>query len=882
MPATSAPPWAPADLLDEVPVLLVRLDLDGRVCQVNRQFEQLTEWSRDEACGRDWFSTFVPERDRERIRGVFLGSLEGAATSWTINPIVTRAGEEREIEWQHRALHDDAGRAAGVVSIGLDVTDRLRAERALRERGEELRRSQVQRDAELNEALAALRASETRLAQANAKLEQTLASISDGFFTLESRDWTYTYINLPAARLVGRTVEQLSGKRIWEEFPEGIGSALDLGYRRVAAEGVPLTIFDHFAPLDVYFEANVYPMPGGVSVYVRNVTAQKRAEVALLASETRFRNLMEQASEAIFIADTEAKYLDVNPAACELVGFSREELLRMTAYDLLVDPVVQGLEEEMPEIRSGAANRRAWKMRRKDGSVVDVEASVKLLSDGRVLGLTRDITQQNKTEAALRENQRGLTEAQRLAKIGSWELDLRTSALHWSDEIFRIFDIDPVRFAASYEAFLDAIHPDDRDAVNTAYTRSVATREPYEITHRLRMGDGQIKYVHERCETQYADDGTPLRSVGTVQDITRQRQAEAALRDREMRHATIFNHSSDAMLLLSVGAGTDLGSALRVAAVNQSCINRVRHLADVEEATLIGLTFEEFSSGIHTRPPEVLAEYLGSLAQVIDTQTAITFEHAMLFATGMLFAEVTLVPIVDDGACKYVLWSSHDITAKKQAEAEIRASLAEKETLLREIHHRVKNNLQIISSLVHFHMKKVRSPADLTVFAELRERLLAMTLVHERLYQSTDLSRVDLGEYLRSLVVALGRSFELRGGIRVEVDSDDVRLPIELALPCGMVVCELMTNAFKYAFPGAREGTVALSVRSAEGRVVLGVDDDGVGFPDGFDARAGGSFGWDLVRSLVVQLDGSVETTTDRGAHVRVSFATAAEPPNEP
>jgi len=801
---------------------------------------------------------------------------EGAPTSGTLNIIVTRAGEEREIEWQNRALHDDAGRLAGVVAIGLDVTDRLRAEQALREQGEELRRSQEQRDAEQraertllravvdafpgffglytadgdfvdanagslaktgrvrgqpvdqkiwdlpqyaatpelrervrdavtrakqeeavrfeargpapmggdldvdmsfrpirddaglvthvgafgqdvserNQALAMLRASETRLAQANAKLEQTLASISDGFFTLESRDWTYTYINPAATRLVGRTVEQLTGKRIWEEFPEGIGSAYDLGYRRAAAEGVPLTIFEHYAPLDVWFEANIYPMPGGVSVYFRDVTAQKRAEVALQASEARFRNLMEQASEAIFIADTEAKYLDVNPAACELVGFSREELLRMSAYDLLADPVGQGLDEQMPEIRSGAANRRAWRMRRKDGSVIDVEASIKLLSDGRVVGLTRDVTQQKKVEAALR--------------------------------------------------------------------------------------------------------------------------------DREMRLATVFNHTSDAMLLLSVDAGTDLGSAIRVAAANQSFITRIRRLADVEEATLIGLTIDELTVGIYKRPPEVLAEYLGSFAQVIDTRTPITFEHTMVFATGTLFAEVTLVPIVDDGACKYVLWSSHDITARKQAEAEMRASLAEKETLLREIHHRVKNNLQIISSLAHFHMKKVSSPADLTAFAELRERLLAMTLVHERLYQSTDLSRVDLGEYLRSLVAALGRSFELRGGIRVEVDSDDVPLPIEVALPCGMVVCELMTNAFKYAFPGGREGTVALSVRSAEGRVVLGVDDDGVGFPDGFDARAGGAFGWELVRSLVVQLDGSVETTTDRGAHVRVSFATAAEPRNEP
>ncbi len=132
-------------------------------------------------------------------------------------------------------------------------------------------------------------------------------------------------------------------------------------------------------------------------------------------------------------------------------------------------------------------------------------------------------------EQALREREHRLTEAQRLAHLGSWELDLSTNRLEWSAEIFRIFEIDPARFGASYGAFLAAIHPDDRDAVNRAYTDSLATRQPYEIGHRLRMPDGRIKYVHERCETDYGDDGKPLRSLGTVQDISAQHLAEEEL-----------------------------------------------------------------------------------------------------------------------------------------------------------------------------------------------------------------------------------------------------------------------------------------------------------------------------------------------------------------
>lgn len=166
---------------------------------------------------------------------------------------------------------------------------------------------------------------------------------------------------------------------------------------------------------------------------------------------------------------------------------------------------------------------------------------------------------------ARRRSELQLNEAQRIAQIGSWELDLATNKFTWSDEIFRIFEIDQSKFGATYEAFLNAIHPEDREAVNNAYTGSLKTREPYQITHRLLMTDGRIKYVHERCESEFDAEGKPLKSMGTVQDITDLKHAEQQARrlsnivEGSLNEIYVFDANSLNFIMVNQGARTNLG-----------------------------------------------------------------------------------------------------------------------------------------------------------------------------------------------------------------------------------------------------------------------------------------------------------------------------------
>ena len=169
-----------------------------------------------------------------------------------------------------------------------------------------------------------------------------------------------------------------------------------------------------------------------------------------------------------------------------------------------------------------------------------------------------------------------LNEAQRLAKVGSWELNLTSGALIWSDEIFNIFEIDKAKFEATYEAFLNAIHPDDRDEVNQAYSKSLADRKPYEISHRLKMSNGTIKYVHETCESYFDHDGKPIRSVGTVQDITIQKQLESNIDKNRARFEAMFESMPDSVIM------TDLDR--NVSQVNKA----VEKLFGYTESELVG------------------------------------------------------------------------------------------------------------------------------------------------------------------------------------------------------------------------------------------------------------------------------------------------------
>jgi PAS domain S-box-containing protein len=227
-----------------------------------------------------------------------------------------------------------------------------------------------------------------------------------------------------------------------------------------------------------------------------------------------------------------------------------------------------------------------------------------------------------------------------------------------------------------------------------------------------------------------------------------------------------------------------------------------------------------------------------------------------------------------DGRPLYAVAQIKDITAHKQEEEALQASLREKEALLKEIHHRVKNNLQIVSSLLDLQAAQTKDAAATAMFRESRARVRSMALIHERLYGTKDAARVDFAGYARHLGDDLSRAYRVPGQVRLEYDVDAPPLPLDAAIPCGLLLNELLSNCFKHAFPGGRDGRIQVSLRrQPDGDDVLSVADDGVGFAPGVDPTTSPSFGLQMVKTFAAQLGGAVEVSSGpAGSTVTLRF----------
>ncbi len=391
------------------------------------------------------------------------------------------------------------------------------------------------------------------------------------------------------------------------------------------------------------------------------------------------------------------------------------------------------------------------------------------------------------------------------------------------------------------------------------------------VFQQIVEGSKPVRFEDENRGTLFDNSVYPLLDdEGNVRlvalfaaDITERRQAEEERERARKFMQTVIDGFPEAL--------TVVNRDYTIALANRT----VREMSGGRDPVAAGLKCHQVS---HSR--ETPCEFNGHtclLSQVLETKESVTVEHVHHDAQGRpIVADVIAAPIFGEhGEVVQIIESARDITDRKRAEEKIAASLKEKEVLLREIHHRVKNNMQIIVSMLRMHARQSVSEQMRSVFDDCRNRVNAMALIHEALYQSEDLARIDSRSYFKKLFRNLSQAHcASSSGIVLSVGKQDVQLGMDQAVAVGMIVCELLSNIFKHAFPRGRPGVVSVSLSNfGEEEVELIVEDDGVGLPPEIDILNSPSLGLRLAAITTTHdLGGSIEVERDRGTRFVIHF----------
>lgn len=288
----------------------------------------------------------------------------------------------------------------------------------------------------------------------------------------------------------------------------------------------------------------------GLTIFSHNITRRKRMELELQDSRNFLSKVINSISDNISVKDSAHRWILLNDTCCAMLGHSREVLLGKSDYDFLPQEQADVFwEKDDLVLKTGEINVNEEVLTGADGKTRYLLTQKTPFTFGNgeryIVGISRDITDRKVIEKALSDSEHMLQEAQRIAHIGSWNVDLVSDKLFWSDEIFRIWEIDSTQFKADFAAFLDTVHPEDRERVSQAYNEAIANHSLYEVEHRLLFPDGRVKYVLEQGEPQYDAQGKPVRFIGTSLEITERKRLQNELLEREREFRSLAENLPD-------------------------------------------------------------------------------------------------------------------------------------------------------------------------------------------------------------------------------------------------------------------------------------------------------------------------------------------------
>lgn len=876
-------------LFDDAPDVYFLSDIKGNIIDCNNATEELTHYKKEEIIGKNFKQLkIVPSSQISKLADKTAKIALGKAPE-TIEIVLKRKDGKKLMVEIHAHLISMYGQKFYLGTIR-DITKRKRIEDIMQARSRLLE-------------FAASHSMDELLKITLDKIE-ALTGSTVGFYhliepdqkTLSLQNWsTNTLKNMCTTEGRGFHYD-IAQAGVWADCIHQLRPVIhndyeSLPHRKSLPEGHPPVIRELVVPIirgniikaiigvgnkPTNYDDNDIEITSQLGDLSWDIVERKKAEKELEKNQNELKAIIDGSPIPQFVIDQNHHVIHWNQALEVYSGIKAQDIVgtkqhwkafydnkRPCLADLLIESTPEEIEEWYPgkfnlsKLIEGAFEATDFYPEILGGTWLYFTAAPIRDAEGNIIGAVEtlnDVTQRKQAEKELeRANSynRGLIEVSMdpLVTIGS---DGKITDVNVATEKVTGYLRDELIGSDFSDYFTQ---PDKaREGYQQVFKEGFVRDYPLDIRHK----EGHITPVLYNASVYRDDSGEVVGVFAAARDITQLKEAEDELKSSEERLKILFDYAPDSLFLL------DLKGYL------VDCNRAVKEILGYRREELIGKNFSEVDNILPLKEIPKLAAKMAKIALGHYPLKPIELDFTRK-DNEKITMELTAY-LVNISGKRLLFAIGRDITERKQMEDQIKKSLEEKEMLLREIHHRVKNNLMIISSLLNLQSRYIKDKEALGIFKESQSRARSMAIIHERLYQSTDLKRIDFGDYIQTLAMEIFRSYRGDTGIKLNMDVESLELDINTLVPLGLIVNELVSNCMKYAFGEGEKGEINIGFCKLDGEYELRVFDTGVGFPEDMDFRKTKTLGLQLVNNLVRQIDGTIELDRSHGTGFTIKF----------
>lgn len=592
--------------------------------------------------------------------------------------------------------------------------------------------------------------------------------------------------------------------------------------------------------------------------FLQNLTKQREILQKLEELEQQFHSLFKNNPHPVYYFDREGNFKGVNDKLVEFTGYSREELLNKGFEEFIVAEDLERTKERFQDALDGKSGQYEIKVAIKSGEIRDIRVTKFPRYSGNeiigVFGILQDITQDKRAKRKLERSEQRFKSLFERNPNAVYSFDLEGNFIQANEALE---NLTGYTFEELKELNFDPlVASEDRERV-WGHFRKAMKGEPQTYEASGLHKDGHTYFVQVTNLPIYVD-GQIVGVFGIAHDITEQKKVNQKVRESEERWHQLVKQNPQPVQVVQDG---------KIVFINEA--GAKYYGADAPEE-LTGIPIMKFSH------PDYKENILNRKEALENGEHVYRYDHKIILLNGEeRFIEAHSIPITynEKPAIQTVI---HDITDLKERQREIGESLREKETLLKEIHHRVKNNLAMISSMLELQIMQSTNESAITALRDSQLRLRSIAMIHEKLYQTESLHDIRFDGYLKELVETIQKTYSSEGrNMKATFQLDPITLDVNQVIPCSLIVNEVVVNSYKHAFASRGGGQLNISLVDKNPLVELQIADNGEGLPDDFDMENHQSLGMTLIQALSDQLNGSMEFSnrTDReGTLFRIQF----------